>query len=183
MGTGIVAALFRQATRPPRQHNPAVIETDIGEELAQLRDALREGGLQAGLAWLNGRTPYRFTGMYRYDGDTLRNVALFDRWTPDARQGADAPMAETFCAILRDSGEWLEVDDGPNDARFPWMRDNAVVCYCGALLRDEQGQPWGTVCHFDLQRCQPVRGEVDLLLAAAPLLYDEARKLPDAGPA
>lgn len=159
------------APRPGQRHNRPVIELELTGELAQLRHALHADGLHGGLAWLNQRTPYRFTGIYRYEGDMLRNVALFDRWSPEVRQGADAPMAETFCAIVRDSGEWLEVDDAPRDERFPWMQRNAVVCYCGALLRDAAGAPFGTVCHFDVQRCQPARSEVDLLLAAGPLLY------------
>ena len=152
-----------------------MIDTDFGEELAQLRQALQDGGLHRGLDWLNARTPYRFTGVYRYDGDMLRNVALFDRWSPQVRKGADAPLDQTFCAIVRDTGEWLEVENGARDARFPWMQQNAVVCYCGALLRDDSGEPWGTICHFDVQRCQPARSEVDLLLAAGPLLYAELK--------
>jgi hypothetical protein len=100
----------------------------------------------------------------------LRNVALFDRWSPELDQGDDAPMGETFCAIVRDAGEWLEVAEGSTDARFPWMHENGVVCYSGALIRDSAGKPFGTVCHFDVQRCQPSKSEVSLLRAAGPLL-------------
>lgn len=158
-------------------------EVERTEELATLRSELLEHGLRAGLDYLNGRTAYRFTGIYRYDGDTLRNVALFDRWSPGAGQGADAPMQETFCAIVRDRGEWLEVGHGPDDSRFPWMQNNDVVCYCGVLIRDEAGEPFGTVCHFDVQRCQPARSEVELLRAAGPLLYAELRRVGESLPA
>jgi hypothetical protein len=131
-----------------------------GDELDKLRKVLGESGLHDALRYLNGRTPYRFTGVYRYDGDTLRNVALFDRWAPEQRQGVDAPMRETFCAIVREEGDWLEVDHGAEDQRFPWMHQNAVACYSGALIRDAEGAPYGTLCHFDVNRVQQTNGDL-----------------------
>lgn len=139
-----------------------------------VQDALAAGGLFAALRTLNQRAPHRFTGVYRYDGDTLRNVALFDRWHPEAERGTDAPMAETFCALVPSQGMSLEVVDGTTDKRFPWMRDNDVVCYCGALLRDEAGTPWGTVCHFDLQPCEAARSILPEMLAVSALVYEAA---------
>ena len=144
-------------------------------DLEHFDAALTTGGLHGALAYLNGRTPYRFTGIYRFDGDMLRNVMLYDRWEPSQSAGADAPMRETFCAIVGDQGDGIEVSDGRTDNRFPWMQQNAVVCYCGALVRDEQGQPFGTVCHFDLQRCERPKSELDLLRAVGPKVYDYLR--------
>ena len=122
------------------------------------------------LQYLNGRTPFRFTGIYRFDGDTLRNVALFDRWSPESRQGADAPMSETFCAIVKQQGDAVQVSDGRTDPRYPWMAGNAVTCYCGALIRDATGDPVGTLCHFDLLPVEQPSSELALLRAAAPLV-------------
>jgi hypothetical protein len=155
-----------------------MIESEPSGELSALQQALDEQGLHAALAYLNSRTPFRFTGVYRFDGDTLRNVCLFDRWSPAARQGADAPMAQTFCAIVAQHPEGLQVDDGRSDERFPWMADNAVISYCGTLLRDQTGAAFGTLCHFDVQRCQPSHQELALLQGAAPLVV---RHLQDAG--
>jgi GAF domain-containing protein len=147
-----------------------MIELEPVSELAALQHALDEHGLHAALAYLNSRTPFRFTGVYRFDAATLRNLCLFDRWSPDSTQGEDAPLPETFCAIVRRHPEGLEVDDGRTDERFPWMADNPVVCYCGTLLRGEDGVPYGTLCHFDVQRCQRSQQELALLQAAAPLV-------------
>jgi GAF domain-containing protein len=140
------------------------------EDLSRFQLALQSAGLFEGLRYLNGRTPFRFTGVYRFDGDTLRNVALFDRWTPLVRQGADAPVEETFCAIVKQVGDAVQVSDGRTDSRFPWMADNAVVSYCGALIRDAQGRAVGTLCHFDRQPVEPPSSELALLKAAAPLV-------------
>lgn len=43
---------------------------------------LRQRGLHAALGLLNAATPYRLTGVYRFDGDLVRSVALFDRKNP-----------------------------------------------------------------------------------------------------
>jgi hypothetical protein len=149
----------------------AAMTIEYDDELARVRAQLAQGGLPSMLRGLNARTPFRFTGVYRFDGDLLRNVSLFDRWAPEAEQGADAPMSETFCALVREGGDALQVADGRTDMRFPWMAQNAVVCYCGALIRDDDGEPVGTLCHFDVQRCEPPSSEMRLLQAVTPLVY------------
>lgn len=138
-------------------------EQSWSKEVEEVQRLLDARGLHAALRYLNERTPYRFTGLYRFEGDTLRSVALFDRWSPETLTGADAPTGQTFCAIVRDAGDSLAVMDGRVDVRFPWMTANPVACYCGVLLRDKQGAPAGTLCHFDLQRCEPPTSEFDLL--------------------
>jgi GAF domain-containing protein len=138
-------------------------------DLQRLTSALNSGGLPAALRLLNARTPFRFTGVYRFDGDTLRNVALFDRWTPALTRGHDAPMNETFCAITAGTNEPLEVTDGHHDPRFPWMQANAVESYCGTPIRDAGGHAVGTLCHFDLKPCESISSELPLLAHAATL--------------
>ena len=147
----------------------------------EIERALRSGGLHSVLRMLNARGTHRFTGIYRYDGEWLRNVALFDRWSAESTKGEDAPMQETFCAIVPSEGSVLEVLDGGSDQRFPWMSENAVVSYCGALIRSESGEPFGTLCHFDEQRCETASTEFPMMAAAAPLIYREIARLPGAG--
>jgi len=138
-------------------------------DIALVQHALGAGGLHAALDVLNRRTPFRFTGVYRFDGDMLRNVALFDRWAPDSSEGADAPMHEAFCAITGRLDAPLEVTDGATDPRHPWMQQNAVRSYCGTPIHDGEGQAIGTLCHFDLQPCQAISSELPLLAQAATL--------------
>ncbi len=139
-------------------------------EIEHLKGLLQGQGVHAALRYLNERTAYRFTGVYRFDGDMLRNVHLYDRWAPEQTQGADAPMGETYCAIVGSLGDGLEVSDGATDARFPWMHSNAVLSYCGAPARDSAGVAIGTLCHFDLLPCQATRSEMPFLTQAAPLM-------------
>jgi hypothetical protein len=156
-----------------RRQDPATVTDDShADELETFQRAMYERGLHPALSYLNGRTPFRFTGVYRFNGTLLCNIFLFDRWDPQALQGDDAPMAETFCALVRQAGDVLQVEDGRSDPRFPHMASNPVISYCGALIRDGNGEPFGTLCHFDLRRCEPSHGELSLLQAAAPLVYD-----------
>lgn len=81
-------------------------------------------------------------------------MALFDRWFPDAKRGDDAPMQQTFCAIVGRTREPLKVTDGREDPRHPWMQGNPVQSYCGVPIRDAAGQVVGSLCHFDLKPCE-----------------------------
>ncbi len=140
--------------------------------LVELADVLARGDVHGALRALNERTPFRHTGVYRFDQSMLHNVALYDRWQADAPDGEDAPKRLTFCGIVGNRDEPLQVKDGRTDTRFPWMQSNAVVSYCGVPVHRADGTIQGTLCHFDLQPCQAPTGEVELLEAAAPLFAD-----------
>jgi len=45
----------------------------------RLSVVLKSKGSAAALAYLNDGVPYRFSGVYRIEGDNLRNVLLFDK--------------------------------------------------------------------------------------------------------
>ncbi len=128
-------------------------------------------GVRAVLAYLNGRVAYRYTGLYRFDGEILRSVALHDREDPTLRVGAAAPMRETYCAVVGATARPFAVEDARTELRGAGHpAADAVVSYCGALVRAADGRAVGTLCHFDL-RPQPVpAGEIPVLEQVALLL-------------
>jgi hypothetical protein len=136
-------------------------------DASSLARLLESEGLPAVLKRLNSRTSFRFTGLYRFDGDVLRNVALHDRWNPDQLHGADAPLGQTYCAITGRLNDVLLVSDGPRDRRYPWMHGNSMVSYCGVPIRSEFGYALGTLCHFDEQPCDATAEEATFLLCIA----------------
>ncbi|HYF43383.1 MAG TPA: GAF domain-containing protein [Ramlibacter sp.] len=140
-------------------------------EYAEFRRQLR-AGVHAALRFLNSRTPHRFTGVYRYDGDMLRNMALFDRFEPDHQRGIDIPMANAYCANVGRTREPLEFANARLDGRFPYLEGSPVVCYSGVLISTPQGEPYGTLCHYDVRPCDPRTSDIPLLKAAAPLIYE-----------
>ena len=146
----------------------------FAHDLAELDRSLRERGMRGALWLLNARTPHRFTGVFQYEGDMLRSVALVDKWDPLVERGEDVPVASAYCAHLRNTGEPLEVADGSTDPRTPWMAQGEVLSYCGAPIRTRSGELWGALCHFDTARCETKNSDMPLLLAAAALLHEAA---------
>ena len=86
----------------------------------------------------------------------------------------DLPLASAYCAHLHQTGQPLEVHDGATDRRVPWMAQSPVVSYCGAVIRDADGQGWGALCHFDAAPCDPKTSDMPLLTQAAKLIYHHA---------
>lgn len=139
-------------------------------ELIEFTNLLDNSGLHEALRFLNGRTPHRYTGVYRFDGSMLRNEYLFDRYFPDILRGDDAPMTETYCSVVGHTQQPLEIADARSDERVSFI-NSPVVSYCGVLVRDDKDEPFGTLCHFDINRCQPRLSDIPLLEAAAPLVF------------
>ncbi|MGI4874276.1 MAG: hypothetical protein ACRYFX_24215 [Janthinobacterium lividum] len=95
---------------------------------------------------------------------------LFDRYQPSVRQGVDVPLAVTYCALVGQQEAPLNILDAAVDPQAQGV-DTPVISYCGVLIRNDQGQAYGMLCHYDLQRCQQRTTDLPLLEAAASLLY------------
>jgi hypothetical protein len=152
----------------------ANVPPPLAADLHEFVSCVRERGLRAALVHLNQRTPHRYTGVFRFDDDMLRSVALVDKWNADTTRGDDIPIAAAYCAHLHRTGEPLAVADGSTDSRVPWMANSPVMSYCGAVIGDPSGKPWGALCHFDTARCEAKGSDMPLLVAAAAILYPTA---------
>jgi hypothetical protein len=69
----------------------------------------------------------------------------------------------------------LEFADAKGDGRFAYLPGSPGVCYSGVLFSSPEREPYGTLCHYDIRRCETRISDVPLLIAAAPLI-DEALK-------
>jgi GAF domain-containing protein len=132
---------------------------------------LREEGVHAALAFLNGRTRHRFTAVYRFDPPMLRTLGLFDRENPTLRLGGDKPMRETYCSLVWESAAPFATDDSGRDTRLvDHPARESVIAYCGVPIFADDGSCFGSLCHFDLRpRLAPIT-ELPLLERAAPLV-------------
>jgi hypothetical protein len=131
---------------------------------------LRDAGIGRALQYLNARTRYRFTGVYRVEPPLLRNICLFDRENPTLDcSGALRRLDETYCSIVSDTSAPFATADAGRDPR---VREHAaresVLCYSGVPIRLSSGAMWGTLCHFDLRPRLMADGEIAVLEAAAP---------------
>lgn len=117
---------------------------------ARFARLLHEGRLHDALGYLNDRTRYRFTGLYRADAPLLRNVGLFDRENPDLdASGAVTNLDETYS-----------------------------LCHAGVSIRLANGRSWGTLCHFDLRPRLLSADEVRALQTVAPVVTAWLAKSP-----
>ncbi|NVO32345.1 hypothetical protein [Hymenobacter lapidiphilus] len=151
------------STTPPEEHT-------MHAEITEFTAVQQQQGVLGALGYLNHRTPHRYTSVFRFDGDMLRSEALFERNKPDVRLGTDALLATTYYSLVSRTEAPVQVLDTAVDPQALGI-DTPVISYCGALIRDGQGKAFGTLCHYDLQRCQERTTDQPLLEAAAQLLY------------
>lgn len=169
----VVAALvsFVDPDAPPQDREIALEKADSFLKFGKI---LSTQGIQEALRFLNSRTAHRYTAIYRFDEAMLRNVKFVDSFTPEIERGDDAPLSHTYCSIVGQIRAAFTTEDTRRDDRLrAHPARDTVISYCGVLLRDAAGNPYGTLCHFDSVPCEiPVR-EMTLLEAAAPLLMAE----------
>lgn len=145
--------------------------------LEDLRTALSQGGPDAALAYLNKGVPHRYTAVYRFDGDLLRNVLLCDKLDqvrPDFLLAV--PFKHSFCQfVLRDQA--FRTEDSRKDRRLdgnPYQ--GVVISYHSVPLTLDEGSLWGTLSHFDMHSLALPDEEFELLQGAARLLGAHLRQ-------
>lgn len=134
---------------------------------------LREDDLFELLAYLNGLTSHRFTGVYQFEPGWVVSVALFDRENPELRLGADVKMKESYCWLAGLDGGGFVIEDATSDPRLAAhaARDE-VRSYIAVLLHDRAGTPWGTLCHFDFVPRKAERANLAQLESFRPLVEE-----------
>ena len=130
---------------------------------------LATDGPVGALRFLNARTRFRFTGIYRAEPPLLRNVWLFDRENPTLNvSGEVCPLEETYCAIVAGRGLPFRTADARRDARLATHASREhVISYCGVPIRRDDGRVWGSLCHFDVRPRLLPRSEIEVLEAVA----------------
>ena len=136
---------------------------------------LEADGLWAGLRWLNDRVPYRFTAIFAFDGDMLRNICLFDKENQSTTKCSDQPITESNCLYVRRSGERFSLEEASLDKRVALHpKRQSVQCYYGIPLFDSEGKMLGTVCHVDSMHVRVTEEVATALDDVAPLISEAA---------
>ncbi len=119
------------------------------DHLVQYR-ALLEARGPAGLDYLNSRVPHRYTAVYKLAGGELRNLYLHDKLgevTPGFLQVV--PFEDSFCQFVLREGVFTTDNSGEDHRLDGHKYQGVMVAYHGVPLLDNQGELFGTVCHFD----------------------------------
>lgn len=137
----------------PRTDSPQNVGVPLARISADLSAILRTSEVHTALAYLNARTRFRFTGIYRVDPPMLRNVHLFDRENPALNiSGKACPLDDTYCSITAGTDSPFATSEAGVDPRLVLhaARDS-VISYAGVPIRMTDGRVWGTLCHFDVR--------------------------------
>lgn len=146
-----------------------MLEIDLSVQTLVVRNALSERGVLAALALLNDRTEYRYTGIYKFEGEVMRAVHVFDRFAEHRTWLRAVPLGRSFCRYVLQEGEFLTVS-ASNDTRLgshPY--DGIVESYYGRLLQRNDGGVYGTFIHFDMELREIAAQELAFLKEVVPL--------------
>lgn len=146
------------------------------EAILKLKTLLRNEGVGSAISFLNGLAKYRFTALYYFSGETLRNIYFYDREHPAlAVAPPDIAVADSYCAFVRSSGQAFATPDSLHDER---LRDHPNRCdqrsYCGAPLTGPNGPTFGAICHFDNMPVEIILDDVHLLERVGRLLGENS---------
>lgn len=139
-------------------------------EVGAFASLLTQQGVPAALAYLNRRTPHRYTGLFRFDGDVLHTQVLFDCNHLARQPEQEVRLATAYCALVGRQQAGLNIPGAPADPPAAGVATPPIF-YQSVLIHDAQGRACGTLCHYDLQRCQQRTTDHPLLEAAASLLH------------
>jgi hypothetical protein len=139
------------------------------------RATIATAGLWAAMRSLNASSPYRFTAVFAFDGDLLRNVCLVDRKDVSIKSCDAQPITESYCIFIKRVAEPFSVEHAMRDKRVDGHpKQRSYQCYYGIPLLGRDGKLLGTVCHFDIEAV-PVSGDVVMALDdLAPVISEAA---------
>lgn len=143
----------------------------VKSDLAQFEEAVLQGGLSAGLLFLNRRVAHRCTVVYGVDGDNMELVELVDKQAnPQTAIPAPVLFAQSFCQVTLRGGP-LSTADSSADTRLDGKTYQGVIkSYVGLPLSRAPGTFFGTLCHYDFAE-QPLDDEeFEFLQQAAVIL-------------
>jgi GAF domain-containing protein len=151
--------------------DPTTQRLDDDSVLQQFSSILDAQGAREALAFLVGRSSYRFIAVFRFQ-DGRSTAALFvDRDNPDVRSTAEVPETATYCCHVRDGKAVFYTADAMADPRLTThVAREAIRAYYGIPILTPEGEMVGTLCHYDVEPRDPAHLSIELLLQVANLL-------------
>lgn len=136
-------------------------------DVAAFTRVLRSAGARVSLAYLNEGVPHRFSGVYRIDGDNLRNVLLHDKRNEVKPRFLEVvPMDASFCQFVVRDGLFRTSNSAKDHRLDGHPYQGVVVSYHAVPVVDLDRQLVGTLCHFDVVERSIEDSEFELLYRA-----------------
>lgn len=110
------------------------------QTLPLLKSILSSRGIRAALIFLNRLTEHRFSSLYRFDDDVLRNIYFYDRENPTVESSPNIPVMASYCVFVRNSGQKFTLKNSLNDERVHnHPAQQKIQSYCGVPLINQYG--------------------------------------------
>ena len=130
--------------------------------------------MRPALIYLNHLTEHRFSALYRFENERLRNLYFYDREEPEVEATDEIPVTASYCVFLRQTGQLFHTSDALRDERVrSHPKREKIQAYCGVPVLDTNGKLFGSICHFDYQPRVISDADVDLMEAVALMLREE----------
>lgn len=144
---------------------------NMSDTLNYLKQLLSTQDIRAVLIFLNKLTEHRFTALYQFDNETLKNHCLVDRYNPNCEALPDVPVMAAYCVFVREKKKRFHLTNSLQDERVACHPLRSQIrSYFGVPLLDEKGQVFGTICHFDFEVVAISQENIDLLEMVGPLI-------------
>lgn len=145
---------------------------DCFDDIAKFKAVLADHGVPGALAFLNRRSPHRYTAIYKLDGDVMLNVGIYDRLGQVASPLPPTPRDHSLCSYVQPAQAFVS-EDVLTDARLATHFQRGLInAYVGLPLSRGPRHLYGTLCQMDPQAQHLPDGEYRFLEMIAPLLLD-----------
>lgn len=139
--------------------------------LTEFLEELQRKGLEAGLSVLNQRVPHRFTAVFKFDGAMMRNVAIIDKHGEVVPESIKViPFENSFCQFVLRDGSFTTHDSAVDDRLQGHVYKGVLNTYVGLPISKNNGELFGTLCHFDFAPLDLPESEFQFLNQAVKVL-------------
>lgn len=149
-----------------------MLDVDLPAPAVAVRSLLASRGIVPALALLNERTSYRFTAIYKLNGDVMRAAHAFDRDSEYRTWLKVVPLGRSFCQYAIEHGEFVTSHASEDQRLTNRPYAGMVESYYGQLLTRRCGTPYGTFIHFDLESRSIPAEEIRFLRQVIPQFID-----------
>jgi len=150
-----------------------MLDVDLPAPAAAVRSLLASRGIVPALALLNDRTSFRFTAIYKLNGDVMRAAHAFDRDSEYRTWLKVVPLSKSFCQYALEHGEFMTSHASKDQRLTNRPYAGMVESYYGRLLTRRCGTPYGTFIHFDLEARSIAADEIEFLRETVPLFMKQ----------
>ncbi|MEO6017671.1 MAG: hypothetical protein ABIP46_10465 [Polaromonas sp.] len=147
-----------------------MIYTDFSADEAMFLETLSVGGLATALDFLNTRTSYRFTSVYKAELPSVRRILVHDRSALNVPSREMVPVSQTFFDFMLTEPSFATADGLIDERSCQHPGRMHFRGFCGVRIHAPDGRHYGWLSHFDPQPQTVPEGEVQFLTKVSGLL-------------